>query len=130
MDSNLEDGRVLPDRALVNQAPAGLGPSGFDPSRIGPWACAEIMSTEEASAVNHAMYDRWVAQSKVLPPLERNDCGWSDIAAIAIMCLRYIRDSDGNPKGGDSEAAPSRSDDSAGREASPVSSRLSDTEGR
>lgn len=33
-------------------------------------------------------------------------------------------------QGGDSEAAPSRSDDSAGREASPVSSRLSDTEGR
>ncbi len=33
-------------------------------------------------------------------------------------------------QGGDSEAAPSQSDDSAGREASPVSSRLSDTEGR
>ena len=33
-------------------------------------------------------------------------------------------------QGGDSEAAPSQGDDSAGREASPVSSRLSDTEGR
>ena len=33
MDSNLEDGRVLSDPALVSdQAPAGLAPSGFDPS--------------------------------------------------------------------------------------------------
>jgi hypothetical protein len=32
---------------------------------------------------------------------------------------QWLRDSDGNPKGGDSEAAPSPSDDSAGRKASP-----------
>ena len=95
--------RVADATGLSQAEPKGLGPSGFDPSRFGSWICGEVMSIDETAAVNRAMYDRWVSMTDTPAPLSRNDSGWADVAAIAILCLRHLRDSDGSPKGEDAK---------------------------
>jgi hypothetical protein len=137
------------EQALVSdQAAERLDPSGFDPSRRitqddRVW-CTEFDRSKGflEGKWDHSVTMRRVIKHRVSVEAETAKRIFAEIEAdleigTETMCRIYAaikraivapaqsakpRDSDGNPKGGDSEAAPSRSDDSAGREASPNSS--------
>lgn len=141
-----EDGRVLPEQALVNQAPTGLGPSGFDPSRDDLPSDLDRDSYEgkprylprqEKDALESFIEDiRARLRAMSNSELSTAILGCLHVSPVNCWCLTYAladviypfaaeemearRDSDGNPEGGDG-TAPSHSDDSAGRQASPVS---------
>lgn len=146
-------GRAPSGQALVSdQAASRLAPSGFDPSREQAlmsiirdtlWMACRYAHGRQSYAVG--MYNEAARRAVALGAVEQGVetfaldgtlsaplsglthqefamayHNWSSPNAIRTHVPR--RDSDGNPKGGDG-TAPSRSDDSAGREtASPDSS--------
>lgn len=92
-----EQGVVVSFSARAYDADTGDSSVGVTVSKGGETETAHAAGTDLATAML----------------LARGACD-RKIKAKAEMAKKRNRDSDGNPEGGDSEAAPSRSDDSAG----------------
>lgn len=112
MDSRLEGGRVLSDPALVSdQAASRLAPPGFDPSRY-------VLHTIAAIIDHPSLYMGGPSRGALKKAAEILRFVTTDAIAMETR------------QGGDSEAAPSQGDDSAGPEGiAQPSSALTDEEG-
>lgn len=143
MDSNLEDGRVLSDPALVSdQAASRLAPAGFDPSRgyepfpLPEWCVGRKPIISKERSQHKETLRRLVDRLDVAGDHEAADTivwlmWWRNIAdnrAQFFIDLYAERDSD---RSGEAvETIGSTEGESAGRNGIAPTSSLSDTEGR
>lgn len=124
MDSSLEDGRVLSDPALVSdQAASRLAPAGFDPSR-------GTMFSHRAKVMRAIEEPGEFTPRIVRETFIEHEAHWKARAVFKAMWEIGWWPRDSDRSGEAVETTGSTEGESAGREASPVSSRLSDTEGR
>jgi hypothetical protein len=103
-----------------------------DPEYAWAWHCNLAVPIMDAAGLRHEPGN--VAAAYLMATLwgyditrhPRYQYGKSDAQIVHEGWMALDRDSDGNPKGGDSEAAPSRSDDSAAIAQTPDLSTPSD----
>lgn len=94
---------------------------------IGPeWKDGRCRICARVERLRNAVIEAHDTLHELTAVVTARDC--TEVARVMAYCRWVLeqdaRDSDGSPKGGDSEAAPSRSDDSAGRKASPIAAAL------
>lgn len=138
MDSNLEDGRLPVGTGLSQQAaePEVSALQASIPDADDLRKNAKALRTWFDSVSEQQREDIfWGRYSIERRAADAMDCAFR-LASSAVQAMEltanaidHIAIAMETRQGGDG-TAPSHSDDSAGREASPVSSRLSDTEGR